>query len=140
MMNTSFDELYTYFKDNTKVDSLDLPSTVEGQVNLIINGIREFNIRLRLNDTPLTADTDLELLSEELSNGDFIFLSECMSLAIYKNMKTDFLSTWEVFQNDVGRKYYKDQLSGRENLVREQEERLCKLKLALCDNFDDSEV
>lgn len=132
-----YDDLYAYFIRQTKVTKNDVPSTIEGQVNLIHDGIIEFNVRLRIAKDKLKYDDELEQLSEELDSGELLFLSECMSLIIYKNMRSEFVSTWETFQSDIGRKYYNNQLSGREKLIEDQETRLDHLKFALYSDFDE---
>lgn len=134
-MNTTYDELYSYFIRNTKLNELDLPSTIEGQVALIHDGKIEYNIRLRMNSASLECDDTLEALNEQLNDANKVFICECMKLGVLKNMVTDFVSTWETFQNDIGRKYYKDQLNGRQKLVEDQEKRLDSLKLAIFDEY-----
>lgn len=135
----SYDEIYQYFIRHTRVDSLDLPSDIPSQIHLIHDGVIEFNIWLRIGLDRLIYDDTTEELSEDMQDELFVFLSECMTLSIYKNMLSEFVSTWEVFQNDVGRKYYKDQLNGRQELVKEQEHRLKTLRLAISDEYVDTE-
>lgn len=134
-MNTNYTDLYKFFIRQTKVNNNDLPSTEQGQKDLINDGVMEFNIRLRIGKEKLRCDDMLEELSEELTDEFFMFLSECMTLIVYKNMLQEYVSTWESFQNDVGRKYYKDQLNGKQQLINEQENRLKYLKLAISDEF-----
>lgn len=135
----SYDEIYQYFMRHTRVDSLDLPTDIQSQINLIHDGVMEFNILLRIGNDKLYCDDIKEELSEDLQDEFFVFLSECMTLSIYKNMLSEFVSTWEMFQNDVGRKNYKDQLNGRQELVNKQEYRLKTLKLAISEEYVDSE-
>lgn len=134
-MNTNYTDLYKFFIRQTKVNNNDLPSTEQGQKDLINDGVMEFNIRLRIGKEKLKCDDMLEELNEELEEEFFMFLSECMTLIVYKNMLQEYVSTWESFQNDVGRKYYKDQLNGKQQLINEQENRLKYLKLAISDEF-----
>lgn len=134
-MNTTYDDVYSYFIRNTRVNELDLPSTVEKQIELIHDGRFEYNVRLRVGGEPLICEDIMEELSEELSDGHLVFFCECMKLCVLKNMLSDFVAIWETFQNDVGRKYYKDQLGGRQKLVDDQEKRLDMLKLAICDEY-----
>lgn len=135
----SYDEIYQYFIRHTKVDSLDLPSDELSQIHLIHDGVMEFNIWLRIGLYKLEYDDQTEEVSEDLADELFVFLSECITLSIYKNMLSEFVSTWEVFQNDVGRKNYKDQLNGRQDLVSKQEYRLRTLRLAISDEYVDTE-
>lgn len=135
----SYDEIYQYFMRHTRVDSLDLPTDIPSQINLIHDAIMEFNIWLRIGSDKLYYDDIKEEVSEDLQDELFVFLSECMTLSVYKNMLSEFVSTWEMFQNDVGRKNYKDQLNGRQELVNKQEARLKTLKLAISEEYVDAE-
>lgn len=134
-MNTTYTDLYKFFIRQTKVNNNDLPSSEESQKNLINDGVMEFNIRLRIGKEKLQCDDALEELNEKLSNEFFMFLSECMTLIVYKNMLQEYVSTWETFQNDIGRKYYKDQLNGKQKMIEDQEIRLKSLKLAISEEY-----
>lgn len=129
----TYDDIYSYFYRNIKVDSFDLPSTIQEQKELVEDGIDEYNIRL---DEEVTYDNELEEINAQLTKSQIKFISECMKLIILRHMKEDYISTWEVFQNDIGRKNYKDQLSGRIDLVVSQESVLNRLANKLYDNFD----
>lgn len=135
----SYDEIYQYFMRHTRVDSLDLPTDILSQINLIHDAVMEFNIWLRIGSDKLCYDDVKEEVNEDLQDELFVFLSECMTLSVYKNMLSEFVSTWEMFQNDVGRKNYKDQLNGRQELVNKQEIRLKALKLAISEEYVDAE-
>lgn len=135
-MNTTYDNIYEYFSRNIRADALDLPSTVEEQVLLIKDGIDEFNIRL---ERALTCDDITETVSEELTNSEIRYVSECMKLRIYKGMLDDYISVWEVFQNDIGRKNYKDQLNGRETRIQTQESLLNRMADRIYDDYEGEE-
>jgi len=135
-LNTTYDNIYEYFSRNIRADALDLPSTVEEQVLLIKDGIDEFNIRL---ERALTCDDITETVSEELTNSEIRYVSECMKLRIYKGMLDDYISVWEVFQNDIGRKNYKDQLNGRETRIQTQESLLNRMADRIYDDYEGEE-
>lgn len=135
-MNTTYDNIYEYFSRNIRADALDLPSTVDEQVLLIKDGIDEFNIRL---ERELTCDDITETVNEELTNSEIRYVSECMKLRIYKGMLDDYISVWEVFQNDVGRKNYKDQLNGRETRIQVQEALLNRMADRIYDDYEGEE-
>ena len=112
---------------------MDLPSTTEDRNSLIKDGILEYNLRLEKN---LITNDESSTIEDEISMIDIKFISECMKLVVYQNMLEDFVSVWEVFQNDMGRKNYKDQVSARQYLISKQIENLDRLTLKLYDDYD----
>lgn len=131
-MNTTYDDIYKYFSRNIRADSLDLPSTIDEQIELLKDGIDEYNLRLEKN---LNCDDMTETVSEELNNLHIRFIIECMKLRIFQGMLEDYVSVWETFQGDMGRKNYKDQLNARQSLINKQDEILNKLSNRIYDNY-----
>lgn len=136
-MSTTFDTIYSYFLRNTSVDTLDLPSFFEAEVNLVRDGIDEFNYRLEKN---LVYDSENNVIMSDLSNTEIKCITECMKLIVLRNMLEQFVSVWEVFQNDVGRKNYAQQLAGRQNLIDRQEQYIENLIHKLYEDFETGDV
>ena len=133
---TTYDTIYQYFHRNTHVDFFDLPSTISEQILLIKDGVDEYNFRL---EAELECNDDNETLNEDLPNVHIKFLSECMKLRIYTRMLDSYVSLMEVFQNDMGRKNYKDQLNARQFLILRQEEIINKLLNRIYDDYTGGE-
>ena len=136
-MSTTFDTIYSYFLRNTSVDTLDLPSFFEAEVNLVRDGIDEFNYRLEKN---LVYDSENNVIMSDLSNTEIKCITECMKLIVLRNMLEQFVSVWEVFQNDVGRKNYAQQLAGRQNLIDRQEQYIENLIHKLYEDFETGDL
>ena len=136
-MSTTFDTIYSYFLRNTSVDTLDLPSVFEAEVELVKDGIDEFNYRLEKN---LVYDEENNIVTSDLNNTEIKCLTECMKLIILRNMLEQFVSVWEVFQNDVGRRNYGQQLAGRQNLIDRQEHYIESLTYKLYEEFETEET
>ena len=136
----TYNDIYQLFIDNTKVQQDSLPTTIEDQIRWIHNGVREYNMQLRQDvDEKLSCNDLLEEISEELNDAEALFLTECMSYRVFQNMVSDFVGIWEVFQNDVGRKNYRDQRVGLEGLVKESKERLRMLKQKLYNDYPETD-
>lgn len=133
---TTYDDIYEYFQGITKVGELDLPTTTEEQKMLVHDGIEEYNIRMAKD---VVCNDEMEQVLPELTEAEIRFVSECMKLRVFQTMLEDFVSVWEVFQNDLGRRDYKSQVSAREHLIKRQEEVLNRLLYRTYDEYIDGD-
>lgn len=133
---TTYDDIYEYFQGITKVGELDLPTTTEEQKTLVHDGIEEYNIRMAKD---VVCNDEMEQVLPELTEAEIRFVSECMKLRVFQTMLEDFVSVWEVFQNDLGRRDYKSQVSAREHLIKRQEEVLNRLMYRTYDEYIDGD-
>lgn len=129
---TTYDDIYEYFQGITKVGELDLPTTTDEQKALIHDGVEEYNTRMAKE---IVCNDEIEQVSPELTEKEIRFISECMKLRVFQAMLEDFVSVWEVFQNDLGRRDYKSQVSAREYLIKRQEEVLSRLLYRVYDEY-----
>lgn len=117
-MFTSYDDVYKFFTEITRVDKIDLPISIEGQYDLINSGRMEFNMR---REDSLVCHEESETLDRKLTDLELMLFGNCMKLVILKNMLSDFTSTYSMFQKEVGVKDYKSQLDARTWIVDRQE-------------------
>lgn len=135
-MNTSFDKLWDKFDSIIKVDDYELPSTLEGRLKLLHNGIDIYNEKaydnLKYNDI-------LEEVDRELDSNVVSAIANAMKLQVFYNMLSDFTSTYSIFQNDLGLKDYKGQVTARESLCSRQEKVLSSLIFSICEDIGGDE-
>lgn len=117
-MLTTYDDVYKFFTEITRVDKIDLPISIEGQYDLINSGRMEFNMR---REDSLVCHEESETLDRKLTDLELMLFGNCMKLVILKNMLSDFTSTYSMFQKEVGVKDYKSQLDARTWIVDRQE-------------------
>lgn len=131
-MNTSYDQIWTFFLNNCKVSDIDLPQTDQGIYDAIHNAILYFNNRLR---DELQWDDLTETVSRELSGDDLLILVNYLRLIFLINQRTYFESTWIPFQKDIGIKNFGTQLNSLRNSVEEQEKTIDKLIMNTEEDF-----
>ena len=82
-MGTTYDEIYQFFINNISVDQLSLPNTVEGQYELIRNGIAHYNNKSRKS---LVADDKTEMIDKQLNNDEMMAIGHILRLILLQNL------------------------------------------------------
>ena len=134
MANTTYDEVYSLFMDISRTDSFNLPQTDDERYALINAGRLTYN-----NKTfgKVMQDDILEEFSEELDGNQQLLLANCMKLVCFDNLLADFISTYSLFQKEIGFKDYASQLKGREAYVARQERIIKELLFSMMESYED---
>lgn len=133
MANTTYDEVYSLFMDISRTDSFNLPQTDDERYALINAGRLTYN-----NKTfgKVMQDDILEEFSEELNGNQQLLLANCMKLVCFDNLLADFISTYSLFQKEIGFKDYASQLKGREAYVARQERIIKELLFSMMESYE----
>lgn len=124
---TSYDEIFECFKENCRVDDATLPYDDEGKYAMIHNAIRHYNSRVDKTEIKLKYDDMMEQINIQLDDTRLLLLAFCMRYAELENNLIEFQQVWQSFQKEVGQKFYREQISGRENTLDRTEKRIREL-------------
>lgn len=117
MAKTTYQEVWDTFVDFTGVDIDDLPQTDEGMYALIKSGIIKYNSITESSETKLKGDEIMERLNVELDYDRLLLLAYCLKYVYLDNEKTAYENIWEVFSNDVGRKFYGNTVKAKADTI-----------------------
>lgn len=131
----SFDDIYTLFMDNTRVDEYQLPRTPQGMYALLEHGIDQY-MTFFDNAKEVDFDRDTEMLSVVLDKNDAMLITGYMRLKIFQKINDEFVSTYDVLQDDIGIRNYKSQSDARQNLIAEQKREIDEMLLKMSEDFD----
>lgn len=132
-MVKTYDDIYKLFLDIVRTDDFNLPQTTEGQIALINAGRLIFNNKLFTN---ISQDDTEETFSKELTDNQALLLANCMKLVCFDNLLADFVSTYSMFQKEIGFKDYAGQLRGRELYVQRQEAVINSLVFSMMEDYE----
>lgn len=133
MANTTYDQLYEKFSSIAKFSNLSLPSTVEGQYNLIRDGLDIYNSRM---DDNLICDNTTETINQELTSQQINLFANCMKLQVINNIYSEFVDTYSMYQKEIGFKDYKSQIDGKLSLITNQENIVNELVFSMKDDYE----
>ena len=131
----SFDDIYILFMDNTRVDEYQLPRTPQGMYALLEHGIDQY-MTFFDNAKEVDFDRDTEMLSVVLDKNDAMLITGYMRLKIFQKINDEFVSTYDVLQDDIGIRNYKSQSDARQNLIAEQKREIDEMLLKMSEDFD----
>lgn len=132
MQNTSYDDVWSSFRNKCKIDDLDLPSSDQAIYDTIQNAILHFNIKLEDN---LTGDNTTESLSRELDGDELLLLSHCIRLIILENQLIYFSGTFSPFTKEIGSRNLGNQMVRLENLVKREDDKIQSIIIKMTDDF-----
>ena len=118
---TTYDEIYTYFITNTKVDDLDLPQTDIGKYNLIKTGLLSYNNKFR---TDITADDLVEEVSIILDEDQLMIIGQYMRITTLRNTLSYKNSIFTTFTKEMGVKFINGQVSSLNLEIKECERQI----------------
>lgn len=136
MAKTSYDEIYTLFLDISRTDDFNLPQSDDGRYALINAGRLIYNNKLFKS---LGQNDMMEELTEELNGNQMLLLANCMKLVCFDNLLGDFISTYSMFQKEVGFKDYSAQLKGRSAYVDKQTQVVRDLVFSMMTDYEGKE-
>jgi hypothetical protein len=121
--------------DNTRVDEYQLPRTPQGMYALLEHGIDQY-MTFFDNAKEVDFDRDTEMLSVVLDKNDAMLITGYMRLKIFQKINDEFVSTYDVLQDDIGIRNYKSQSDARQNLIAEQKREIDEMLLKMSEDFD----
>jgi hypothetical protein len=127
MAVTNYDEIFSVFLDNCRVDNSTLPYDDEGKYSMIHNGIRHYNSKVDSSETKLTYDDLMEQINVQLDDTRLLLLAFCIRYSELENNLIEFEQVWQPFQKEVGQKFYGEQIKGREGTLERTEKRITEL-------------
>jgi hypothetical protein len=113
---TTYDDIWQTFRDNCGVDKDTLPQDDEGKYILIRNGIRKYNTWIDFEDK-LIGDDALEIINKDIDDNRILILAYCIKHTVLENALTEYEQVWQPFTKEIGQKFYKDQINGRETRI-----------------------
>lgn len=129
---TTYDQLWTSFRNKCKIDDLDLPTSDAAIHDTIQNAILSFNLKL---EESLSGDDATEQLSRELIGEELLLLSHCIRLIILENQLIYFSGTFSPFTKEIGTRNIAKQMSSLENLVDREDMIIDSIILKMADDF-----
>lgn len=132
-MATTYDQVYTNFITNTKMDSIDLPQTNQGKYDLIRNSVMLYNNRFRAS---ITCDDLNEVLSITLTEDQLLIIGQYMRITCLRNNLTYKNSIFNTFTKEIGVKFIDAQVNKLENEIVDCNNMIDSIVF----NADDSEI
>ena len=135
---TTFDDVYEVFQTITwGIDEYNLPQTIDGQKQLIFEGVRRYNKRLNLEEEDaITCDNTLEEFSVEMSEQEISLLAHCMKWAVLDNMVMELASMLSMSSKDTALKDYKAMITTRQLMVENEKKEIYNIAMLLNDCDD----
>lgn len=135
---TTFDDVYEVFQTITwGIDEYNLPQTIEGQKQLIFEGVRRYNKRLNLEEEDaITCDNTLEEFSIEMNEQEISLLAHCMKWAVLDNMVMELASMLSMSSKDTALKDYKAMITTRQLMVENEKKEIYNIAMLLNDCDD----
>lgn len=131
-MLTTYDDIWECFIDNCGVDESTLPQTDEGKYILIKNGAIKYNTTVDKSEAKIKCDEYMEQINLSLDYDRLLILAYCMRYTFLENELIAFEQVWQPFSSDIGQKFYREQIQGRENTLTRTKKEIDRL----LDNID----
>lgn len=125
-MSTTYDDIYSCFLDNCRVDNSCLPVTDKGKYAMIRNGCKIYNSKME-DSIVLKADDLTETINVELDDARLLVLAYCLKLNYHENDLTEFTSVWSLYQKEIGFKDYSYQIKAKEANIERTEQKITEL-------------
>lgn len=130
--NTTYDEIMESFIENCGVDTLRLPLEIEKIYSMIQNAINHYNVYLK-DEYPISGSNEIEALNVSLDSTRLLILAYCFKYVYLENQLVGFQELWSPFQQEVGVKDYRGQVSGRENTLERTNAKIIELLTSIED-------
>lgn len=114
---TTYDDIWSCFRDISGLALDTIPNTDDDIRREIRNGIRSYNIKTDDSESKLTFDDMIETINQRLDDNRL----KLLALIIKENLLTTQLELFEqIYQYDIKEvksKFYKDQVTSRESNI-----------------------
>lgn len=128
----SYDDIWEEFRENYKVDDINLPTSTEAIYRTIRSAIRLMNNELRLN---LIGDNETETVVNLENEDQLIILANFIRLNMLRNDKKYYESLWQPMNSDIGLRNFGTQLNSLRDSVKEQEKLIDDLIFNTLEDF-----
>lgn len=132
---TTYDDIWSCFRDISGLALDTIPNTDDDIRREIRNGIRSYNIKTDDSESKLTFDNMIETINQRLDDNRL----KLLALIIKENLLTTQLELFEqIYQYDIKEvksKFYKDQVTSRESNIAKVNKEILEL-LSYMDSKD----
>ena len=114
----TYNDVWSTFLDNYKVDTKDISQTEEAVYNDIKNAVILYNNRMRTN---LICDNASETIANAKTDDERLLIAHYIRLVYLKNSKTLYETLYQPISPDVGIRNYRTQMSSLQTSIKDQE-------------------
>lgn len=124
----TYDEVWSCFLDNYKINKKDIPTNQQEIYNDIRNAVRHYNIRIKAvgGSTGECLEGSETIMGIENNDLNILILAHYLKLIHLKNSYDLLANTWQVMGADIGVKNFRTQLISLENSVKAQEDKISR--------------
>lgn len=124
----SYDEVWSCFLDNYKVNPSSLPKHQQEIYNDIRNGVRHYNIKMKAlgRDTAECHEQSEMITGIDNDDVNLLLLAHFLMLVNLKNSYNLLATTWQVMGADIGTKNFRTQLISLESSIKAQEDKISR--------------
>lgn len=134
----TYDEVWSCFLDNYKVNSSSLPKHQQEIYNDIRNSVRHYNIKMGALDRDKAECMESSEMIIGIDNNDvnLLLLAHFLMLVNLKNSYNLLATTWQVMGADIGTKNFRTQLISLESSIKAQEDKISRFIFDGMEDFD----
>lgn len=123
---TTYDEIFICFIQNCGIDTSRLPTENKKLYEMIRNAISHYNVYLK-DEPPIFGIDKEECLNTELDSTRLLILAYCLKYVYLENELVGFEELWSPFQQEVGIKDYRGQISARQDTLERTDKKIVEL-------------
>lgn len=123
---TTYDEIFICFIQNCGIDTSRLPTENEKLYEMIRNAVSHYNVYLK-DESPIFGIDEEECLNTELDSTRLLILAYCLKYVYLENELVGFEELWSPFQQEVGIKDYRGQISARQDTLKRTDRKIIEL-------------
>lgn len=123
---TTYDEIFICFIQNCGIDTSRLPAENEKLYEMIRNAVSHYNVYLK-DESPIFGIDKEECLNTELDSTRLLILAYCLKYVYLENELVGFEELWSPFQQEVGIKDYRGQISARQDTLKRTDRKIIEL-------------
>lgn len=134
----TYDEVWSCFLDNYKVNPSSLPKHQQEIYNDIRNSVRHYNIKMDALDRDKAECMESSEMIIGIDNNDvnLLLLAHFLMLVNLKNSYNLLATTWQVMGADIGTKNFRTQLISLESSIKAQEDKISRFIFDGMEDFD----
>ncbi|MBZ9693189.1 hypothetical protein [Clostridium sp. M14] len=132
---TNYDDIWSCLLDIIGVSKDLLPSDEEDIYREIHNGVRNYNIKTSDYEKKLTTDDSTESLNCKVDDYRLKLIALLIKQNILQNELEYFQAVYQYDIKEIRSKFYKDQISGRNETIREVKHEISEI-LSYMSDYD----
>ncbi|WAX16599.1 hypothetical protein LC76P1_00162 [Lysinibacillus phage LC76P1] len=123
----TYDELWSCFLDNYKINKKDIPTNQHEIYNDIRNAVRHYNVKMKaLGRTQASCLEGSEMIVGVDDDVNLLILAHYLILVHLKNSYHLLDNTWQVMGADIGVKNFRTQLISLESDIKATEDKISR--------------